>query len=538
MPRLRLAFAQWDFPVGALDANAERIRKWSKVASTELGADLVVFPELALSGYPPDDLLLRGSFLRRCEQIRAELITALGSTSVIFGHPYADGAVIRNSATWTGADEALRYDKQCLPNYAVFDEERYFEPGSRSVIREVAGVRVGLLICEDIWFPEPIARLAQDGAELVVVINASPFERRKLAQRLEVLRARTAETGLAIAYVHLVGGQDDVVYDGQSMMLNADGTLAALAPAFEDLAAVIEFDAERRVFRPPAWSRAPLDAGPETIFRALVRATRDYARKNGFERLLLGLSGGIDSALCLEIAAAALGPEQVLAVRLPSRYTSTLSMAAAAAHAARLGVRLETLSIEPAFTAFGSTLAPVFGDRPPDVSEENLQSRCRGVLLMALSNKLGPLLLSTGNKSELAVGYSTLYGDLCGGFAPLKDVYKTEVYELARWLNRAEERIPWAVIERPPSAELRPGQTDQDTLPPYEWLDAILRLYIEGEQGEEEIIEQGYEPEMVRAVLRRVTGNEYKRRQAPPGPRVSSKAFGRDRRYPITSSFR
>ncbi|THD12124.1 NAD+ synthase [Metallibacterium scheffleri] len=546
MATLRLALAQHDFPVGAVAANAVQVRELMREARAG-GADLLVCPELTLSGYPPEDLLLRPSFLAACQQELDSLAAATDGLAVLVGFPHSEGEVYNAAALLREGHVVQIAHKQTLPNYGVFDDRRYFRPGSASSIAVIGGVRVAMLICEDVWQAEPAAAAARAGAELIVVINASPWDAAKAAEREMMLVARARETGCAIAYLNLVGGQDEVVYDGGSLLVHGDGTVAARAPAFLDALLWAEFESATRTLRAQGWPAVADVSAEAVLYAGLVRGIRDYVRKNGFSDVLLGLSGGIDSALTLVLAVDALGAEHVRAYRLPSRFTSDLSAREADAQARKLGVRCAELPIEPAFAALLHTLAPEFAGRAPDVTEENLQSRIRGVLLMALSNKFGALLLSTGNKSELAVGYATLYGDMCGAYAPLKDVYKTTVYALARWRNQKEpgtrdsaagEVIPHAVIERAPSAELRAGQTDQDLLPPYDLLDAILERFVEGEQSQAEIVAAGFDAETVRRVARMVLVNEFKRRQAAPGPKVTTRAFGRERRYPITSGWR
>ena len=540
MAVLRLALAQHDFPVGAVAANAAKVGDLMAQARSG-GADLVVFPELALSGYPPEDLLLRPSFLAACQQELEALASGTNGLAALVGFPHSEGEVYNGAALLREGRIAQVAHKQALPNYGVFDDKRYFRPGHASVITTLAGVRIGLLICEDVWRPEPAAAAARAGAELIVVINASPWNDAKRAEREAVLAARAQETGCAFAYVNLVGGQDEVVYDGGALLVNGDGTVAARAPAFVDALLWAEFDPATRTLQAEAWPE-PGDACDEAVlYAALVRGIRDYIDKNGFPGVLLGLSGGIDSALTLALAVDALGAERVTAVMMPSRYTSQLSLDGARMQAERQGVDYHVIAVEPTVDSFIRALAPAFAGKGADTTEENLQSRTRGVMLMALSNKHGRLLLATGNKSEMAVGYCTLYGDMCGAYAPLKDVYKTAVYRLARWRNAqagGEEAIPQAVIDRPPSAELRDNQTDQDSLPPYEVLDAILARFIEGEQSQAEIIEGGFAADVVHRVVRLVLANEFKRRQSAPGPRVTTRAFGRERRYPITSGWR
>ncbi len=542
MAKLRVALAQFDFPVGAVAGNAAQAGELIAQARRG-GAALVAFPELTLSGYPPEDLLLRPSFLAACDSELAALAAATRGVAALVGHPHSEGEVFNAASLLRdGRVECTAY-KQVLPNYGVFDDKRYFRPGHDSVTSVIDGIGVGLLVCEDVWQPEPAARAAAAGAELIVVINASPWDERKQAEREAVLAARARETGCAIAYVNMVGGQDEVVYDGGSLLVDGDGTVAARAPAFVDALLWAEFDPATRRWSADGWPEAPDASAEATLYAALVRGTRDYIDKNGFVGVLLGLSGGIDSALTLALAVDALGAERVTAVMMPTRYTSQLSLDGARAQAERLGVGYHVIDIEPTCQSFIDALTPAFAGKAADTTEENLQSRTRGTMLMALSNKHGRLLLATGNKSEMAVGYCTLYGDMCGAYAPLKDVYKTVVYRLSRWRNARAARagegdlIPAAVIERPPSAELRDNQTDQDSLPPYDELDAILERFIEREQSQAEIVAQGFAADVVRRVVRLVLLNEFKRRQSAPGPRVTTRAFGRERRYPITSGW-
>ncbi len=548
MPTLRVALAQFDFPVGAVAQNAERITSLIAEARDRQQADLVVFPELALSGYPPEDLLLRPSFLAACESAMQQVATQVRGIVAMVGWPQSAGAIVYNaiSVLRDGEIEAT-YRKRELPNYAVFDERRYFEidPDGGACVVDINGIKVGILICEDLWFAEPLADTVANGAELVVVANASPFDHGKLARRDTLLATRVAETGTALAYVNAVGGQDSVVYDGASVLADGDGRIHAAARAFEDHLLIADFDAAARRFTARAWPAETDESKASLAWRAIVRGTRDYCHKNRFSRVWIGLSGGIDSSMVLAIAVDALGADHVTAVRLPSRYTSRQSNDLADEQAHALGVRIETVPIAAPFQGFLDTLAPLFKDTAADTTEENLQSRCRGVILMALSNKLGGLVLTTGNKSEYAVGYATIYGDMCGGYAPIKDLYKTEVFELARWRNAAGFAgaestalvIPQAVIERPPSAELRENQTDQDSLPPYEVLDAILHRYIDEEQSREDIVAAGFDANTVDQVVRLIRISEWKRQQAAPGPKVSRRAFGRERRYPITSGW-
>ncbi|MBS0211825.1 MAG: NAD+ synthase [Proteobacteria bacterium] len=567
---MRIALAQFDFPVGAVDANARRIAELIARARDEQRADVVLFPELAISGYPPEDLVLRPDFLAACEAALARVAAAVHGIVAVVGHPHAVGAVAFNAASVLrdGRIETT-YRKRELPNYAVFDERRYFAAGDEACTFALDGVTVGVVICEDLWFAEPLAATLAAGAQLVLVPNASPFEHGKAALRDGLLAQRVAESqragqGVAIAYLNAVGGQDSLVFDGASCLADGDGRVHPAAMAFEDRLLVTDFNAATRRFERVHWPIETDESHASLACRAIVRGTADYVRKNGFSQVVLGLSGGVDSALVLAIAADALGADNVLAVRLPSRYTSDLSNDLAAEQCAALGVRIETLPIEAPFEGFLRTLAPVFAGLPSDVTEENLQSRCRGALLMALANKSGRMLLTTGNKSEYAVGYATIYGDMCGGYAPIKDLYKTEVYALCEWRNEqgmgtggwgiksqsgasagtiphspfpipaAGWVIPQAVIDRAPSAELRDNQTDQDSLPPYAVLDAILLRVVEQEQSRAEIVAAGFAASTVDTVLRLLRISEWKRQQAAPGPKVSRKAFGRERRYPIT----
>lgn len=531
--------AQLDFLVGDVHGNADKVIAAAQEARVRLAADLIVFPELTLTGYPPEDLLLRPGFIQQIEPTLQRLCREIHGIVAVIGCPLSTPEGLRNVAVAV-ADGELRatYFKQLLPNYSVFDEKRYFVPGADPAVFEVAGIRVGMTICEDVWLPGPVAQAAAAGAQLLVNLNASPYHAGKGDQRVAVLRQRVQEGGIPIVYVNLLGGQDELVFDGGSLVVSADGVLTHQAPLFDAGLYPVDFRASAQGVMPLPGELAAEPTLEEGIYRALVLGVRDYVEKNGFPGVVLGLSGGIDSALTLAIAVDALGPEQVEAVLLPSRYTADMSNVDAEAEAQALGVRYHILPIEPAFLAFLQILEPLIAGLPPDTTEENLQARCRGVLLMAISNKTGKLVLTTGNKSETAVGYSTLYGDMAGGFAPIKDVLKTMVYRLAAWRNLQSPVIPQRVFDRPPSAELRPDQTDQDSLPPYEVLDAILHGYVEEDRSVEELIAAGFDQATVERVARLVILNEYKRRQAAPGVRITPRAFGRDRRYPITSGFR
>ncbi len=536
--------AQFDFPVGAVTQNTDRIMALIEQARDTHGADIVLFPELAISGYPPEDLLLRPGFLADCEQAVQRIAARVHGIVAVVGWPQSVGSVVYNAASVLRDGRiAATYRKRELPNYAVFDERRYFDvdPDGEHCVFDLKGTPVGLVICEDLWFPEPLAATVRAGAELVLVPNASPYERGKHAQRDALLAERSGESGAALAYLNVVGGQDALVFDGASVVADGDGTVHPAAAAFTDQWLVVDYDPGKRRFAPLHWNRdgADEESMEALAWRAVVRGLRDYCRKNGFSKVWLGLSGGIDSALVLAMAVDALGAENVAAVRLPSRYTADLSNDLAAEQCRTLGVRLETVAIEPAFEGVLQALGPLFEGTQPDVTEENLQSRSRGLILMALANKFGGLLLTTGNKSEYAVGYATIYGDMCGGYAPLKDLYKTEVFALATWRNTlaATAVIPSAVIARAPSAELRANQTDQDSLPPYDVLDGILYRYVDQEASRDEIVAAGYAAEVVDQVIRLVRITEWKRHQAAPGPKVSRRAFGRERRYPISNGY-
>ena len=536
MSTLRFALAQCDFPVGSLGANAARMRALAEQARAG-GAALVAFPEQSLCGYPAEDLLLRPGFLAACESELRSLASGIHDIVAVAGHPDSRGEVYNAASVMANREILATYHKQALPNYTVFDEKRWFRPGDNALVFECEGVRTGLLVCEDIWEAEPAAKAAAAGAQWLLVINASPYDTRQAATREALLQQRARENDLPIAYVNLIGGQDDLLFDGASLLVSADGRVVARAPPFAEHLLFAEFDDATGSLRALDWPARGDEREEAIVYAGLVRGVHDYVGKNGFRDVLLGLSGGIDSALTLSIAVDALGAERVTAVMLPSRYTSELSLREARAQARDLGVRYFDLSIEPAFAAFDATLKPATGALN-DITAQNLQSRSRGVLLMALSNQTDALLLTTGNKSEMAVGYATLYGDMCGAYAPLKDVYKTLVYRLARWRNERSEAIPPAVIERAPSAELRAEQTDQDSLPPYDVLDGILSRYIEGMQSQAEIVASGYAAGTVQRVVRLVLLSEFKRRQAAPGPRISTCAFGRERRYPISSAYR
>ncbi|HRF43705.1 MAG TPA: NAD+ synthase [Candidatus Competibacteraceae bacterium] len=535
----RVVMAQLDFLVGDIQGNTGKIITAAIDARDRLRADLIVFPELTLTGYPPEDLLLRPGFIRQVDPALQRLCSEIHDIAVVAGCPLPTPDGLRNAAVvLAGGVVRARYFKQWLPNYSVFDEKRYFVPGDDPVVFETAGVRVGVTICEDIWLPGPAAQAAEAGAQLLVNLNASPYHTGKGEQRLMALRRRVRECHIPIIYVNLLGGQDELVFDGGSMVVGADGALVQRAPFFVEGLYPVDFTVSATGVEPETGEVAVESGLEEGIYQALVLGVRDYVQKNGFPGAVLGLSGGIDSALTLAIAVDALGAERVEAVLMPSRYTAEMSNTDAEQEARALGVKYHIMPIEPAFQVFLEILQPVLAGLPVNSTEENIQARCRGVLLMAISNKTGKLVLTTGNKSETAVGYSTLYGDMAGGFAPIKDVLKTMVYRLAVWRNQQSPVIPQRVIDRPPSAELRPEQTDQDSLPPYDLLDTILHGYVEQDRSVDELVEAGFDRDIVERVAQLVILNEYKRRQAAPGVRITPRAFGRDRRYPMTSGFR
>ncbi|MCW2244442.1 NAD+ synthase [Azospirillum fermentarium] len=547
--RLSIALAQTNPTVGNVTANAERVLA-ARAEAAARGADLVVYTELVLSGYPPEDLVLKPFFLDRVEKAVADLAlaTADGGPAMLVGAPWRQDGRVHNAALLLdgGTVAAVRL-KHDLPNYGVFDEKRVFAAGPLPGPVNFRGVRLGVLICEDMWTPDVAEALAETGAEILVVPNGSPFEVGKHDQRVALAVARVTETGLPLIYVNQVGGQDELVFDGSSFVIDGDRSLKSLSPGFAEHLTLTRWarGADDR------WTCAegemiPPAEGLEAVYSALVLGLRDYVNKNRFPGVILGLSGGIDSALSAAVAVDALGPDRVHGVMMPSPYTSQESLDDAAESAELLGCRIDTISIVPAMDAFGSMLAPAFAGRDPDITEENIQSRARGLTLMALSNKFGAMVLSTGNKSEVSVGYATLYGDMCGGYSVLKDVYKTMVFALSRWRNQHQPAgargpggcvVPERVLVKPPTAELKPNQTDQDSLPPYDVLDDILECLVERDMGIPDIIARGHPAETVNKVWRLLHIAEYKRRQACPGVKITPRLFGRDRRYPITNGF-
>ena len=549
---LSICTAQLNFVVGDMPGNAQKIITAAREAHAQ-GAHLLLTPELAICGYAAEDLFLRPAFLAACDdavKTVARETAGLNGLVIVLGHPHQRAPGDPAFSPCLNAASVLRhgqieqtYAKHELPNYQVFDERRYFVAGHSPCVFEVQGLKVGLLICEDAWFAAPARAAAQAGAQLLAVINASPFHLGKSAEREQTMRERVAQTGLPLVYAHLVGGQDEVVFEGRSFALDADGSVAGRAPGFQEKLVFAQVNQTQAAIKIKAdvVQEASLEAD---LWDALVLGVRDYVGKNGFPGALLGLSGGIDSALVLAIAVDALGADKVRSVMMPSPYTADISWIDARDMAARMGVRYDEISIAPQFEAFKAALASEFAGLPEDTTEENLQARIRGTLLMALSNKFGAIVLTTGNKSEMATGYCTLYGDMAGGFAPIKDVAKTRVFALARWRNAHDpygtgaSPIPERIITRPPSAELRPDQKDQDSLPAYEVLDAIVSRYMENDESIESIIAAGFERTDVERVTRLIKLNEYQRRQAPVGVRVTRRSFGKDWRYPITSKFR
>ena len=537
---MRIALAQLNATVGDAPGNADCIVARLNEARRQ-GAALLVTPELALSGYPPEDLLFHRGFRRRIEEGLARLADAARGIDLLVGYPeYASGTIF-NSAAWLRDGACIaRYRKQQLPNYQVFDEKRYFTAGSGAVVVDIGGIRVAPLICEDVWHVGPAAAARAAGAELCISLNASPYQQGKQPEREANMTLRARATGMPFIYLNLVGGQDELVFDGCSFVVDETGRLVHRAPAFGESLSFVDATPVKGAAQLEPESIAPLPAGEASVYRAIVTGVRDYVEKHHFPGVVLGLSGGVDSALVLAIACDALGADRVHAVMMPSRYTSSMSEKDATAMAHGLGVRYSVISIEGMYETTVAALKVEFAGRAPDTTEENIQARCRGMLLMAISNKTGRMVLTTGNKSEMSVGYATLYGDMAGGFAPIKDCSKTLVWRLARWRNGEVRRpvIPARIIERPPTAELRANQLDSDSLPPYDVLDAILEAFIEHDRSVDEIVALGFDHATVTRVLEMVKRNEYKRRQAPPGVRVSPRAFGRDWRYPITSGYR
>lgn len=536
--KLVVALAQINFLVGDIPGNTQKMIDAAQRSVEQGDTDFIVFSELAITGYPPEDLLLRPSLKRRVDESLARLKAEVRGIAMVVGYPAMFEDELRNMAAVIHDGEILtQYAKQHLPNYRVFDEDRYFEPHSNDGVFEFKGCKLGLQICADIWETGPTERQAAAGVKTILIPNASPFHMGKTQERTQVLQSRARVARCPIVYVNQVGGQDELVFDGGSQVVNAEGELSYMAPHFEEGLFTVSIDTDSGVVEPLQPSTPEGDMH-QMVYQTLVMGVRDYVNKNGFKGVVLGLSGGIDSALTAAVAVDALGPDRVECVMMPFKYTSSISVEDAALEADALGVRHSVISIEPMYDTFMQQLSSEFAGTEVDATEENLQARCRGVLLMAISNKKGALVLTTSNKSETAVGYSTLYGDMAGGFCVLKDIPKTLVYALSRYRNTLSQVIPERVITRPPSAELRPDQTDQDSLPDYDQLDAIIEMYVEHDFSAEMIIAEGFNEADVLRIIRLIDINEYKRRQAPIGTRVTNRGFGRDRRYPITSGWK
>jgi len=536
--KISIVLAQIDLIVGDISGNTTRILEYCERVKVESDADLIIFPELSISGYPPEDLLLHSGLKRRIAEAMELIRQNVRGIAVLVGFPeYTQDHIFNSCAVYDNGKELIRYRKHALPNYSVFDEKRYFTPGNETAVFELQGIKIGINICEDIWYSKP-ARLSKlAGAELIIVINGSPYQKDGQNIRESTIKRRISEVKIPIVYLNLVGGQDELIFDGASFVMNEKGDVIYRAPAFEETIACIEFERIKKTIVPISNSIEPKLEEIESIYKALVKGTRDYISKHNFPGVVLGLSGGIDSALTLAIACDAIGSDNVRAVMMPFRYTSKMSLEDAQLQSSILNIQYDILPIETLYDAANNLLLPIFDGAKVDATEENIQSRARCILLMAISNKTGLMLLTTGNKSEMAVGYATLYGDMAGGFAPIKDCTKTMVKKLAEYRNTLNEVIPQRVIDREPSAELRENQQDSDSLPPYDLLDPILEAFVEEDLSVLEIVERGYDKTLVTRILEMVKRNEYKRRQAPPGIRISNRAFGRDWRYPITSGY-
>ena len=536
--KISIALAQLDFVVGDISGNTELIIETSKKAKRQYNADLIVFPELSISGYPPEDLLLHSGFKKRILEASNKIQQEINGIDALVGYPeYQNGRIFNSCSVFSEKKEIVRYRKEALPNYSVFDEKRYFESDDNPVIFSVKGKKIGINICEDIWQEQAAIRSKDAGAELIIVINGSPYEKNGQEKREKVVKRLTEVTGLPFVYLNMIGGQDELLFDGSSFVMDKNGEIVYRAKSFEESLDLIEFEINDDGCSPLKSRVHKVLPQVESIYKALVRGTRDYIKKHKFPGVVLGLSGGIDSALTLAIACDAIGSDKVRAVMMPYIFTSDMSKNDAKAQASLLNVQYDILPISTLYNSTIELLRPIFMDAASDSTEENIQSRSRGIILMAISNKTGLMLLTTGNKSEMAVGYATLYGDMAGGFAPIKDCTKTMVKKLASYRNTISEVIPKRVIEREPSAELSENQKDSDTLPPYEILDPILEAFIEEDLSVEEIVDLGFDRTTVIRVLEMVKRNEYKRRQTPPGVRISNRAFGRDWRYPITSGY-
>jgi NAD+ synthase (glutamine-hydrolysing) len=532
---LRIIMAQLNLTVADFDGNLKKIILAINEAKNKFAADLIVFPELTITSYPLEDLLQRQDLYIHVNNALEEVKQHSKGIDVLIGYPETSKKGNYNAACWIHQGKIIKnYHKQQLPNYGVFDEQRYFIAGNKPAIVVINKIKCAILICEDAWHAETVKQAKKAGAQLLICLNASPYHVHKTEKRMKVFKHRIAETGLPILYINLVGGQDELVFDGGSVAINSKDEICAQAPYFQEKLLAVDFDSKANIL---TQNLLPVLSQVESVYQALVLGVKDYVHKNNFSKAIIGLSGGIDSGLTLAVAVDALGAENVTALLMPSQYTSTMSIEDAKKQAAMLGVKYHIISIKNIFSTFLANLQEIFADTEADTTEENIQARIRGILLMAMSNKFGQIVLSTGNKSEMAVGYSTLYGDMVGGFCVLKDIFKTMAYKLAKYRNSISCAIPQRIIDRPPTAELAPNQLDQDALPPYDVLDKILNLFIEKDYSIAEIVHQGFAPDLVKKIIKMVYRNEYKRRQAPPGVRISEKAFGRDRRYPITSAY-
>ena len=536
--KISIVLAQLDLAVGDISGNTKLIIDSCEKAKNQHNADLIIFPELSISGYPPEDLLLHSGFKRRIKNALNIIKEEVAGISALIGFPdYSDDSIYNACAVFRDKEEIVKYRKEALPNYSVFDEKRYFTSDEQPTVFELKGKKIGINICEDIWHKSAAMKVKELGAEIIIVINGSPFEKDGQSKRENIVKQRTLQTGLPIVYLNMIGGQDELVFDGSSFIMSKNGEIKYRATSFEESMDLFEFELINNECVPIKSNISSKLRVEESVYKALVRGTKDYIEKHKFSGVVMGLSGGIDSALTLSIACDAIGSDKVRAVMMPYLFTSAMSLEDAQSQADILNIKYDILPISSLYDSTTDLLQPIFLNSENDSTEENIQSRARGLLLMAISNKTGSMLLTTGNKSEMAVGYATLYGDMAGGFAPIKDCTKTMVKKLAKYRNTISEVIPNRVIEREPSAELRENQHDSDSLPPYDVLDPILEAFIEEDLSVEEIVKRGFERETVTSILEMVKRNEYKRRQAPPGVRISSRAFGRDWRYPITSGY-
>ena len=536
--KISIVLAQLDLAVGDISGNTKLIIDSCEKAKNQHNADLIIFPELSISGYPPEDLLLHSGFKRRINDALNSIKDEVAGISALIGFPdYNDDSIYNACAVFRDKEEIVKYRKEALPNYSVFDEKRYFTSDEQPTVFELKGKKIGINICEDIWHKSAAMKAKESGADLIIVINGSPYEKDGQSKRENIVKQRALQTDLPIVYLNMIGGQDELVFDGASFVMSKNGEIKYRATSFEESMDLFEFDLINNECVPIKSNISSKLSVAESVYKALVRGTKDYIEKHKFSGVVMGLSGGIDSALTLSIACDAIGSDKVRAVMMPCFFTSAMSLEDAQCQADTLNIKYDILPISSLYDSTVDLLQPIFLNSEKDSTEENIQSRARGLLLMAISNKTGSMLLTTGNKSEMAVGYATLYGDMAGGFAPIKDCTKTMVKKLAKYRNTISEVIPNRVIEREPSAELRENQHDSDSLPPYDVLDPILEAFIEEDLSVEEIVERGFERETVTSILEMVKRNEYKRRQAPPGVRISNRAFGRDWRYPITSGY-